>query len=119
MVRPVAKPMRSNQNLRVFLEATESTRLRMEESLPNYHENHIAGKGDNSLQHKIIPMPSSHENSCSESSSGQGMGKIGEKIPACDLTKVRSKNEVIDEARTKGAKVHFASLMDNMSFEEC
>ena len=27
-------------------------------------------------------------------------------------TKVRSKPEVIDEARTKGAKVHFASLMD-------
>ena len=26
--------------------------------------------------------------------------------------KVRSKSEVIDEARTKGAKVHFASLMD-------
>ena len=35
-----------------------------------------------------------------------------EKIPAWDLTKVRSKPEVIDEARTKGAKVHFASLMD-------
>ena len=28
------------------------------------------------------------------------------------MTKVRSKKEVIDEARTKGAKVHFASLMD-------
>ena len=35
-----------------------------------------------------------------------------EKIPAWDLMKVRSKKEVIDEARTKGAKVHFASLMD-------
>ena len=35
-----------------------------------------------------------------------------EKIPAWDLTKVRSKSEVIDEARTKGAKVHFASLVD-------
>ena len=35
-----------------------------------------------------------------------------ENIPAWDLTKVRSKSEVIDEARTKGAKVHFASLMD-------
>ena len=35
-----------------------------------------------------------------------------EKIPAWDLTKVRSKSEVIDEARTAGAKVHFASLMD-------
>ena len=40
------------------------------------------------------------------------MGKIDEKIPAWNLTKVRSKKEVIDEARTSGAKVHFASLMD-------
>ena len=35
-----------------------------------------------------------------------------EKIPAWDLTKVRSKKEVVVEARTSGAKVHFASLMD-------
>ena len=35
-----------------------------------------------------------------------------EKIPAWNLTKVRSKKEMIDEARTKGVKVHFASLMD-------
>ena len=39
------------------------------------------------------------------------MGKL-EKIPSWDLTKVRSKKEVIDEARTKGVKVHFASLVD-------
>ena len=44
------------------LEASESTRVRMEEPLPNYHEDHIAGRGDNSLQqcnlvHKYIPMP--------------------------------------------------------------
>ena len=30
-----------------------------------------------------------------------------EKIPAWDLTKVRSKSGVIEEAMTKGAKVHF------------
>ena len=35
-----------------------------------------------------------------------------EKIPAWDITKVRNKSEVIDAARTKGIKVHFASLMD-------
>ena len=44
-----------------ILEASESTRLRMGESLPNHHEDHIAGKGDNSLKqkklvHKFIPM---------------------------------------------------------------
>ena len=35
-----------------------------------------------------------------------------EKISEWNLTKVRSKKQVIDEARTKGAKVHFASLID-------
>ena len=35
-----------------------------------------------------------------------------EKISEWNLTKVRCKKEVIDEARTSGAKVHFASLMD-------
>ena len=34
-----------------ILEASESTRMRMEESLPKHHEDHIAGRGDNSLQH--------------------------------------------------------------------
>ena len=48
--------------LACILEADESTRLRMVKSLPNHHEDHIAGKGENSLQHynlvhKFIPMP--------------------------------------------------------------
>ena len=48
--------------LACILEASESTKLRMEESLPNHHEDHIAGKGDNSLQHynlvhKFILVP--------------------------------------------------------------
>ena len=34
------------------------------------------------------------------------------KILAWNLTKVKSKKEVVDEGRRKGAKVHFASLMD-------
>ena len=48
--------------LAYILEASESTRLRMGNSLPNHHEDHIAGKGNNSLQHgnlvhKFIFMP--------------------------------------------------------------
>ena len=35
-----------------------------------------------------------------------------EKFSAWNLTKVRSKKHVINEARTAGATVHFASLMD-------
>ena len=44
----------------------------------------------------------------------RAVGKEWEKpenISAWDLTKVRSEKEVIDEARTKGATVHSASLM--------
>ena len=55
-------PTKLKQDMRVFLEADESTRLRMENSIPHNHEDHIAGKGENSLQHynlvhKFIPMP--------------------------------------------------------------
>ena len=69
MLAPVApampcKNMKSNKNcgcgaskkiktkLACILEASESTRLRMGESLPNHDEDHIARKGNNSLQHK-------------------------------------------------------------------
>ena len=98
-----------------ILEASESTRLRMEESLPNYHEDHIAGRGDNSLQHynlvrNFIPMPQAMKIPAAKAAVDKEWEKL-QKIPAWDLTKVRSKTEVIDEARTKGAKVHFASLI--------
>ena len=48
--------------LACILEADESTRMRMGESPPNHHEDHIAGKEDNSLQQynlvrKFIPLP--------------------------------------------------------------
>ena len=36
--------------LACILEASKSTRLRMGESLPNHHEDHIAGKGDCSIR---------------------------------------------------------------------
>ena len=63
-------------SLACILEASESTRLRMGESLPNHHEDHIAGKGNNSLQHynlvhKFIPMPQAMKNTSSKGSSGQ------------------------------------------------
>ena len=37
--------------LACILEADESTRLRLGQLLPNHHEDDVAGKGDNSLQH--------------------------------------------------------------------
>ena len=55
------KSNKAKSKLACILEASESTRARMGESLPNHHEDHIAGKGGNSQQHynlvhKFIPM---------------------------------------------------------------
>ena len=88
----------------------------MEESLPKYHEDHIAGKDDNSLQHynlvhKFIPMSQVMKIPSAKAAVDKEWEKL-EKIPAWHLTKVRNKSEVIDEARTKDIKVQFASLMD-------
>ena len=40
-----------------------------------------------------------------------------EKISAWDLTKVRSKKEVIDEARTSGAKVNFCIINGHVIYK--
>ena len=53
---------KNKAKLACILEADESTRLRMGNSIPSNHEDHIASKGENSLQHyslvhKFIPMP--------------------------------------------------------------
>ena len=39
-------------------------------------------------------------------------GKLDVPMPVWQLTKVRNKKDVIEEAKNKGRKVHFASLMD-------
>ena len=111
-----------NTKLACILEADESTRMRMGNSIPHHHEDHIAGKGENSLQHcnlvhKFIPMPQAMKIPAAKEAVDKEWEKL-EKISAWNLTKVRSKSVVIDEARTSGATVHFASLMD-MSFKKC
>ena len=88
----------------------------MGNSIPHNHEDHIAGKGENSLQHynlvhKFIPMPQAMKIPAAKAAVDKEWEKL-EKISAWSLTKVRSKKQVIDEARTSGATVHFASLMD-------
>ena len=70
-----------------------------------YHEDHIAAKGINSLSHynllhKFIPMP-------------QAL-----KIPAWELTNVRNKKDVKDEARSKGGKVHVRVIDRSLSSQE-
>ena len=101
--------------LACILEADESTSLRMGNSVPNYHQDHIAGKGDNSsehynLVHKFILMPQAMKILAAKAAVDKEWEKL-EKISAWNLTKVKSKKQVIDEARTSGTTVHFASLM--------
>ena len=109
--------------LACILEADESTRMRMGNSMPHYHQDHFAGKGENSLQHfnlvhKFIPMPRAMKILAAKAAVDKEWEKL-EKISAWNLTKVRSKKEVIDEARTSGATVHFASLMDMCHLKKC
>ena len=106
--------------LACILEADESTRMRMGNSIPHHHEDHIAGTGENSLQHynlvhKLILMPQVVKILAAKAAVDKEWEKL-ENISAWNLTKVRSKKEVIDEAKTSGPTVHFASLMD-MLFE--
>ena len=88
----------------------------MGNSKPHYHEDHIAGGGNNSLQHynlvhKFIPMPQALKIPAPKKAVDKKLEKL-EKISAWNLTKVKGKKEVIDEARTSDVTVHFASLMD-------
>ena len=80
----------------------------MGESLPNHHEDHDCRKREQftaALQFgsQICSYASSHENSSSKGSSGQGMGKL-EKISAWNLMKVRNKIRGDRWSRDEGRK---------------
>ena len=82
---------------------------------PRIHEDHLAGKGDNSvhhcnLVHKFIPLPQAVKTRAAQEAVDKAWRKL-EKISAWNLAKIRSKSEVI-KAGHKGVKVHFASVMD-------
>ena len=83
---------------------------------PEIHEDHIAGTGTHSLQHynsahKFIPMPQAMKIPEAKAVVDKEWREL-DKISAWNLAKVRNKSDVIDEARNKDVKVHFASLMD-------
>ena len=84
-------------------------------SIPSNHEDHIAGKGENSLQHynlihKFVPMPQAMKILAAKAAVDKEWGKIGENF-GVELDE--SKKQVIDEARTSGATVHFATNGQN------
>ena len=63
------------------------------------------------MVHKFILMPEAMKIPAAKEAVDKELEKL-EKMSAWTLTKVRHKSEVIVEARSKGVKVHFASLMD-------
>ena len=68
--------------------------MRVGNSIPHHHEDHIAGKGKNSLQHynlvqKFIPMPQAMKIPAAKAAVGKEWENL-EKISAWNLTKVMS-----------------------------
>ena len=104
-----------------IVDADESTRPRREGAVHISHEDHITAKGMNSmtqysLVHKFISMPQAMKIPDAKTAVEKEWEKL-EKIPAWQLTKVRNKKDVINEARIKGRKVHLASSMDFCHFK--
>ena len=72
------KSNKANQNLCVFWKSVNLQDCVWENFLPNHHEDHIAGKGDKSLQHynlvhKFMPVHQAMKITRSKGSGGQGM----------------------------------------------
>ena len=65
------------------------------------------------LVHKFIPLPRAMKIPAAKAAVDKEWEKL-EKISAWNLTKVRSKKQVIGEARASGTTVHFASLMTSV-----
>ena len=111
-----AKASEAKTRSSCITEAHESTRQRVESVTKRIHEEHIAGKGQNSvlhynLVHKFIPMPQAMKIPDAKAAVDKERKKL-QTIPAWDVRKVKSKKEVIKEAQKNNNKVHFASLMD-------
>ena len=86
-----------------IVEVHESKRQRLESSLPKDHEDHIAGKGYNSmahynLVHKFIPMPQVMNIPDATAAADKEWKKL-EATPAWQLDKVGGGKEVILQAQ--------------------
>ena len=110
--KPVARRMISSLSLHVSWNPQECVWKNL---YRNIHEDHITGKGDNSLQHhnlvhKFMPMQKAMKIRDAKAAVDKECEKL-KKISAWNLAKVRNKSDVINEARHKDVKVHLASLM--------
>ena len=72
--------------------------MRMGNSIPHHHEDHIAGKGDNSshhynLVHKFIPMPQAMKIPAAKAAVDEEWEKIGKRFRrgTCRKSEVRKR----------------------------
>ena len=91
-------------------------RDKIESVTKRIHEEHIAGKGENSklhhnLVHKFIPMHQAMKIPDANAAVDKEWKKH-ETLPAWQLEKIKSKKEVMKEAQKNNTIVNFASLMD-------
>ena len=93
----------------------------MGNSIPHHHEDDIAGKGENSLQHynlvhKFIPVPQAMKIPATKAAVDKEFEKL-EKISAWNLTKVKSKKQV--RSKDVGRYSSFCIINGHMSSEKC
>ena len=106
ITKVVAKPeIASEKNSKIvyvcIIESHSSPRHHAESSKSKNHEDHTAGKGFTSMSHynlvhKFIPMPQAMKNTDAKAATNKEWQNL-ETIPAWDLRKVKSKQEVILE----------------------
>ena len=107
----MADPTKFKQNLRVFWklmnpqECVWETRYHQITKTILQEKVRIQNSIYN-LVHKFIAMPQAMKIPAAKAALDKEWEKL-EKISAWNLTKVKSKKSVIDEARTAGATVHF------------
>ena len=101
--------------------AHESTRTRLESTLPRNHEDHTAEREFNSLTHcnvvhKFVPVLPAMKILDAKAAVNKEWEKL-EKIPAWQMNKVKSKKDVLLGAQEAKKKAHFAALMDICHFK--
>ena len=120
MERSVARLMISSLNLRVSWKLVNPQEC-VWKNLPKKHEDHIAGKGTNSLQHYNLvhdfSIASRNEDTRSRSSSRWRIWEKLEKIPA-DITKVKQ-NKGARWSKYEGPKNSYYFTNWHLSVEEC
>ena len=111
-----AKASEAKTRFSCIIEVHFSSRQRIASVTERIHEEHIAGKGQNSVFHsnlvrKFIPMPQAMKIPDAKAAVDTEWKKV-ETIPAWDVKKSQEQKKGHEEAPKNNNKVHFGSLMD-------